>query len=167
MKKFSGFTVIELMVTIAVAGVLMAIAAPAFRDALASYRLTTLVNELVAATHFSRGEAIKLNRQVSLCRAAAANSNDCAGGAGATWENWVVSDNTNGIRRGSPAQLGNDFRVVSTFGGDTITYTPDGLPTANGQITACTTLAITENRRLIAIGPGNRVSVTRAAGACP
>ncbi|WP_435751029.1 GspH/FimT family pseudopilin [Thauera sp. AutoDN2] len=167
MKKISGFTIVELMVTVAVAAILMMIAAPAFRDAIASYRLTTLTNELVAATRFARGEAIKLNRPVSFCRAAAANSTDCAGGAGANWADWVVSDGTSGIRRGAPEQLGNEFRVASNFGGDTVTYAPNGLPTANGVVTACTTTPIAENRRVITIGPGNRISVARAAGACP
>ena len=54
-----GFTLIELMVTILVAAILMAVAAPSFREYQRNSELTSLTNALLAAVNSARGEAMK------------------------------------------------------------------------------------------------------------
>lgn len=58
-----GFTLIELMVTIAVAAVLLVIAAPNFVAFQRSSELTSAANSFVAALGAARGEAMKRGRQ--------------------------------------------------------------------------------------------------------
>jgi len=63
-----GFTLIELITTLTVAGILMAIAAPSMFSFLASNRLTAQTNDLIADLSFARSEAIKRNGTVVICK---------------------------------------------------------------------------------------------------
>ncbi len=61
-----GFTLIELMVTLAVAAVLVGFALPAFNDFTAQRNLTARVNSLVLAVNYARSEAARLGTVVSV-----------------------------------------------------------------------------------------------------
>ena len=60
----SGFTLMELMVTVSIAGILLGLAIPSFTPIISSNRLTTYANELVTALNFARSEAIKRGQHV-------------------------------------------------------------------------------------------------------
>ena len=59
-----GFTLMELMVTISIAGILLGVAIPSFTSIISSNRLTTYANELVTALNLARSEAIKRGQHV-------------------------------------------------------------------------------------------------------
>jgi type IV fimbrial biogenesis protein FimT len=65
-----GFTLLELMVVLAIAGILMAVAIPAMGTFVRNSRITAAANDVMAALHFTRTEAIKRRRPVSLCTSA-------------------------------------------------------------------------------------------------
>lgn len=159
MQKARGFTLVELIITIAVAAVLVTVAVPSFSNTLAGWRLTNVTNEMIAAVHLSRSEAVRLNRGVSLCRAATATATSCS--SAANWGHWIVLGN-DVVRRGSPENVSSAISVSSNFTNDTITYGPNGLPNASGTITVCTSASIPDNARTISVGPGTRVSVDRS-----
>jgi type IV fimbrial biogenesis protein FimT len=62
-RQSAGFTLIELMVTIAIAAVLLVIGAPSFVAFQRNSELTSAANSFVAALGAARGEAMKRGRQ--------------------------------------------------------------------------------------------------------
>ncbi|MDH3642183.1 MAG: GspH/FimT family pseudopilin, partial [Gammaproteobacteria bacterium] len=62
----AGFTVVELMVTLAIAAVLFGFAIPAFDDLMNQRRATTRINQFVLAVNYARSEAAKLGGIVSI-----------------------------------------------------------------------------------------------------
>lgn len=70
MRRCAGFTLTELIVTVAIAAIVMAIGIPAFRETMSQNRLTTTVNSFVAALNLARSEAIKRGTRVTLCKSA-------------------------------------------------------------------------------------------------
>ena len=80
-----GFSLIELMITIVVAAVLLAVAVPSFRNLILSNELTTTTNEWVTAVNLARSEAIKRSAAVVVCGAGSNQSgaNDLSNGCAA------------------------------------------------------------------------------------
>ena len=78
-----GFTMVELMMVVIVAGVLLAVAVPSFRDMLERRRLEGQANELVTDLAYAKSEAVARNRNVLMM----------TGGAGAcyTVAAWAAS----------------------------------------------------------------------------
>ena len=64
MRNKSGFTLIELMIVLAIGGILAALAMPSFRIALANHRLKTGVRETFALIQLARINAIKEHTNV-------------------------------------------------------------------------------------------------------
>ncbi|OYW28041.1 MAG: Pre-pilin like leader sequence, partial [Methyloversatilis sp. 12-65-5] len=69
----AGFTMIELMIVVTLMAILAAFAFPAFQSFIASNRLTAESNELLSGMNLARSEAVRTQRRVLLCRAAAAD----------------------------------------------------------------------------------------------
>ena len=58
-RRILGFTLVELMVTVAVVAILMAIAVPNMRSVIQNTRISNQINELTSDLNFVRSEAIK------------------------------------------------------------------------------------------------------------
>ena len=173
MKTQCGFTLVELMTSVAVVAITLGIAVPSFNAMIMTNRLATQTNDIIATITYARSEAIKRNRTVTLCRAESAAENDC-GDAG-PWEQWLVRDPAgNVIRRGSFAEPDDPVSVTSSLPETTLMFSPDGFARtdagalANGQtILVCVPNAPAENRRQVTLGAGSRISLTKDAGDCP
>ena len=114
-KRNSGFTLMELMVTLAVAAVILSIGAPSFTEFRRNNRLTGVGNELLGAMQTARTEAIKRQVPVAVC------PSDNPGDAGATcsagaFTGWIVFvDPDNNCVRDAANPLEVVLRVGATI----------------------------------------------------
>ena len=91
MKKFSGFTLIELMMTITILAVVLVVAVPNIRDMIVNNRLAAQANNFIAALTVARSEAIKRRVTTRVQAWDVANDSDTANwGLG-----WQVIDTSN------------------------------------------------------------------------
>ena len=90
-RNQGGFTLVELMITLVILGVLSAIGAPAMRDMVMNNRLTTETNDMLVSLTFARGEAIKRSTNVVLCKTSDPTTSPPSCDAGAAWtKGWVI-----------------------------------------------------------------------------
>lgn len=92
-----GFTLVEMLVVLSVVGVLLTVAIPSFSQVAHSVKLSSATNVFLSNLHLARGEAIKRNSRVALCKSADGVSCVSAGG----WEQgWIVfhDANNDGLR---------------------------------------------------------------------
>jgi type IV fimbrial biogenesis protein FimT len=93
----NGFSLIELMVVLAVISILMSIGVPSFRTLMADNQITNSSNELLYALQIARTEAVKRNSMVSLCPSS--DQSTCTGNG--SWHvGWIIfiDTNNNGAR---------------------------------------------------------------------
>lgn len=162
---------VELLITIAIASVLMAIAVPSFNQMIVSSRLTTQANDFVAAINLARSEAIKRNASVTLCSASGADATVCAGAG--DWEHWIVRAGTGTIvRRGVVNAASGAVVVQSTLTGNQVVFGSDGLAQTGGvlvndhAITVCSRRTDTNNARSVVLGAGSRISTHILSRGC-
>jgi type IV fimbrial biogenesis protein FimT len=136
----TGFTLVELVVTVAIVGVLLTLAVPSFRDVFLTTHVRGGASDLQTALYFARSEAIKR----------ACNVDVDAAGSPKKWElGWTVKlQNTGGTCDGTVLRNQNALSdQLSSMSGATITYRSDGrlvaqpasaivFKTANPKITA-------------------------------
>lgn len=153
-----GMTLIELMTTIAVLGVLMAIAAPSFNPMMERYRVRQAAEELQATLYYARSEAIKRSGNVAL----AADSN---------WSNgWKVTAGSDELQvTDAPSKItitqSNSKNTLFFDRWGMISETAGGTPAAmdflvqaNGSTTSMARLCVQPGGRLVLDKSGNACS---------
>lgn len=89
MKRYNnGFTLLELLVTLAIVSIVVMIGTPSFQNTINNSRLTAAVNELSATMNLARSEAIKRNKFVIVCRAGMYTVGDFTGYCGEEGSSW-------------------------------------------------------------------------------
>jgi type IV fimbrial biogenesis protein FimT len=162
MKKQTGFTLLELMATLAILAIVLAFAVPNVRDMIINNRLATQANEFLAALTVARGEAIKRRVTTRVQAWDVANNADTA-----NWAlGWQVVDTSNNevIREFNSLQGGSTL----TGGVTEIDYAASG--TLAGGLAAQTFQlghadCKSDQHRTISIGTTGRASIARVA--CP
>lgn len=95
-KAQSGFTLLELMLVVTIAGLLLAFGIPAMGDFFRNARITGAANDVMAALHFTRSEAIKRRQAVTLCTSANALDANPACAASPLLTGWIAFVDDNG-----------------------------------------------------------------------
>lgn len=164
----AGFTLVELMVGVAVLAIVSIVAIPAFGSLISANRLNAQANEFLSAITYARSEAIRLNRNITFC-----NTTDgatCNADSG-VWTQWLILDPVNGVLQTS-LTLSNRIQVLSDAGidNDTIVFTPMGLARnainnrlpLNGIIRVCLAdNSVDPNARDLLISSGGRTVINR------
>lgn len=89
-KRQSGFTLLELMITLSVLAILTAIAYPSLRDFLKRNRVISVSNSIQSDLQLARGEAAATRKYVSICPLSAAGSTTCDTTSGSYDLGWLV-----------------------------------------------------------------------------
>jgi type IV fimbrial biogenesis protein FimT len=99
-----GFSLVEMLITMAILAILIAIAFPSFQGSLRTNRVAGTNNELLASLSLVRSEAIRSVRGGGIC--ASTQGTECDG----TWsDGWLVWQDADG---GVPASFDDDTDVV-------------------------------------------------------
>lgn len=118
--RVAGFTMIELIITMTIAGIIMALAVPAMTNLIKTHRLSGQANDLVGDLAFARSEAIKRGTTITICKQDAGNSSPRCDTNNTTawtpgWTVFIDTDNDGQIDSGEmvlrvrPTLEGNNY----------------------------------------------------------
>ncbi len=144
-RSSRGFSILELMATVAVLAILMAIAVPAFRGTMRRAHLSNIVNTMVGDLQFARSEAATRHQFVSMCRSS--DGSTCADDdsnydvgyliyaydASSAGPNQAYDATKHSLLRTTP--ITPDVSIQATDG-NVFTFGQTGLPVANDTRTA-------------------------------
>ena len=180
-----GFTLLELIVVIAIASILLGIAIPSFTSIIRSTRLTTYTNTLVAALNFARSEAIKRGHQVTVKRKGSTTGHwengwdvffDLTGDETFYDSNSTPCETTNGslnedclLRTYDALPSGYTLITGNSTYKDYAAYSSSGLSTVpvGDTFTLCNISGTLVDQRKITINSSGRPNVGKTQGTCP
>ena len=131
MKQQSAFTLIELMVTIAVLAIIATLAAPNLSQMLRNTKVNTSSGEILNFLQQSRTEAIRLGKPVTVC--GSSDGSNCLGTNKINWSTGLIakySGSTTPIQK-----LTFESSQLSITAPETISFNSVGSTTAEHEIT--------------------------------
>ncbi len=94
-NKQTGFTLYELLITVLIVGVILALGVPNLRQFTQNSRMTGAANDLTSAFHLARSEASRAKATITIC--ASADSMAPTANCGGTWDDgYIVFVDTDG-----------------------------------------------------------------------
>lgn len=169
--KQTGFTLIELMVTIAVLAILLSVAIPNYQNMVLTNRMAAQANQVITALNYARSEAVKRGTTATVCSTSGGAA--CAGST--NWSTgWMVFADANGdgtvgvdeaVLRVWPAlNTGNTLNTGTRL---RITFTSTGFATGYADTFRLCDTRGKADARAIVINAMGRSYVEKGTASCP
>jgi type IV fimbrial biogenesis protein FimT len=153
-RELTGFTMLELLLTISIAAILLVIGIPAFQEFGNRQRMSASINLLHSHLALARNQAIRFNIHVVACPGDIVNG--CS--EDSNWsEGWIVFGDLNGDRQYQGlenmyrSEPGLEFMTIhSSSGRQYVRFHPNGsAPGSNGSISFCDRRGPAKARKLV------------------
>ena len=168
MKRYKGFTLLELLVTMTVGSILLSVGVPSFQSAVMDSRLVRDSNQFVASINLARSSAVRFQRTSTICPSAdfrapvpsCSVSTDWSQG----WIVWVDKNRDNSTDAGEILSVQEPINASNTLATSTATqfsYDARGFGASPAD-----SLALCDNRsgemgRSIRVNNAGRANVSR------
>lgn len=164
-----GFTLVELIVTLSVGSILLAVAVPGYQTLVQNNRLTTQNNSFASALMLAKSEAVKRSSWVTVCPSTSGTG--CTGGK--SWAGgWLIFADTNNDKA---VNTGEEVIKVNaaitggntlTSGNTAITFSGSGFSQgSNDTFTLCDKRGSAHSKKLVLSNLG-RLRVESGTGTC-
>jgi len=166
----SGFTLLELIVTLAVAAIILSVGVPSFRGVIMDNRLVSQSNQFVTSVKMARSAAVRYQRPATVCSSDNFDAAVPTCSADNDWSNgWIVwvDKNRDSLTTANEiiSVFGpiNDASTLSSTTSSSFTYDARGFGTAGaGNLTLCDSRT-DEMGRIIKVNSVGRTNVSREA----
>ncbi len=156
MQRVKGFTLVELMITLAILAILMGIAVPSFQALLQRERVTATSNQLRGALLLARGEAVKQGSRVTF--------STTVGGGSVT--GWRVTDMANVVVLRHTLESAT-IGIAATGNAGSVTYRSNGRSgTSLAPAADFLTISDGDASRKMCLSPSGRPSIIDGGGNC-
>ncbi|MFN7096480.1 MAG: GspH/FimT family pseudopilin [Gammaproteobacteria bacterium] len=169
----TGYTLIEMLMTLVLIGILAAIAYPSYRAVMQNIRVDAITNDFMSSLSYARSEALKRDESISICAAADSSLTSC--GNSTNWANgWIifVDSDADGViatssdRLKTHNALDSGSLISSTLAA--ITYNRSGFLSAGiGSFTITVPGCSGNGAKLITLSATGRASITSTACTLP
>jgi type IV fimbrial biogenesis protein FimT len=172
-RRPHGFTLIELMLAVAMIAILLGIAAPSVRDLTMNARITSQANDLMTDLAIARSEAVKRNVRTAICA-----SNTGVNCTNTAWnQGWIVitDSDQDGSLTGTDVKIkevaaldgGNSLtstgHSTGPSGGPFVAFRPSGMSSPGGAnivFTLCDSRTVATVGAAAANNKGRRITVS-------
>lgn len=172
LRRARGFSVIELMVTMALLAILAAIAAPAYTDSIRRYKVNAVRDDLLSSMQLARTEAVRRGLPVLLtkttgCTGASTDANTWNCG----WE-MVVDANSNGSKDSGElvlqtSEVPTSFSVAHPSLGATLQFNIWGNVSATQTFYVRDPSAAAAKSATVCMGIGGKIRKSAGEVTCP
>jgi type IV fimbrial biogenesis protein FimT len=163
-RRYSkGFTLVELMVVIAIAAILLAVALPSFQGSLRSNRVATTGNEMLASLSLARSEAIRSTRGGGVCPSA--DGATCAVNWNSGWLVWTEVNGNGALDAGDTVVRYSQAkpRLTLTSAATAITFDSRGRAIGGAQRIQLSPQGATDPIRCLQVGVTGQIRIVRQA----
>jgi type IV fimbrial biogenesis protein FimT len=155
-RRVAGYSLFEMVITMSIVAILMAIAVPSYRYVTSSNRSTSEINALLGDLQFARAQAIKVGQTITVCPSNSPYTACTTTGSPPPWQaGWIVLDSTGAVLRIQPTFSSSDTLIMDKAVVKQIAFSREGfamnLPSAvtftlhsssNAQFTRCLSLTV-------------------------